>query len=110
MPVLVISHFLFGIIYASSSIAITTETIALIPRENQALASSVLTTMMWLGTGCSSLLSSFILKLDCLKPFWPLGDMVMSNYDAIIILSGVMIFILTSALGLVPSIIRKKPA
>jgi MFS family permease len=107
MPLLGICHFAFGFVYAASSIAITTEIIALMPKFNQALANSILTTMLFLGIGCSSLLCAGMLKLDFLKASWVLWGFNMSNYDAMLLGNCVMVTILITALGLVPSVIRK---
>ena len=106
IPLLGICHFTFGFVYAASSIAITTEIMALMPKFNQALANSILTTMLFLGIGCSSLLCAGMLKLNFLKDSWTLWGYTMSNYDAILLGNGVMITILITALGLVPSIMR----
>ena len=107
MPLLGICHFVFGFIYAASSIAITTEIIALMPKFNQALANAILTTMLFLGIGCSNLLCAAILELDFIKKNWDLLGIEMSNYDAILLGNGIMITILIASLGLVPSVIRK---
>ncbi len=106
LPLLGICHFAFGFVYAASSIAITTEIMGLMPKLNQALANSILTTMLFLGIGGSSLLCAGMLKLDFLKNSWELWGCTMSNYDAMLLGNGVMIAILITALGLVPSVIR----
>ena len=107
MPLLGVCHFVFGFVYAASSIAITTEIIALMPKFNQALGNAILTTMLFLGIGCSNLLCATIIELDFIKRNWTLFGGEMSNYDAILLGNGIMITLLIVALGLVPSIIRK---
>jgi MFS family permease len=107
IPVLGVSHFGFGLVYAASSIAITTEIFGLMPKENQALANSILTTMLFIGTSVSGLLCAWIMDFGFLKEKWIMLGLHMSSYDAILLLNGGMIILLAAALGLVPSIIRK---
>lgn len=107
MPLLWIVHFVFGLVLASSSIAITSEIIALMPAENQSFATSLLTSMLDAGMAASGFLCAFVIKLGCLKETWNFGGMSMCNYDVLILGFAVMIFILVITLGLVPSVIRK---
>jgi MFS family permease len=107
IPVMGFCHLGFGFVYAASSIAITSEIFGLMPKENQALANSILTTMLFFGTSVSGLICAWILDFDFLKRTWRLMNMQMSDYDAIILLNGGMIILLAAALGLVPSIMRK---
>ena len=107
MPLLWTVHFVFGLVIASSSIAITSEIIALMPEENQSFATALLTSMLDAGMAASGFLCAFVIKLDCLKETWNFGWMPMCNYDVLILGFAVMIFILVITLGLVPSVIKK---
>ncbi|OGV50625.1 MAG: hypothetical protein A2017_06895 [Lentisphaerae bacterium GWF2_44_16] len=107
MPLLWTSHFIFGLVLASSSIAITSEIIALMPAENQSFATALLTSMLDAGMAASGFLCAFAVKLGFLKENWTFFKMSMCNYDALILGFAVMIFILVITLGLVPSVIKK---
>jgi len=107
MPLLGFCHFSFGFVYAASSIAITTEMLALMPQRNQSLATSILTTMLYVGMGLSGIICAGILDFDFLKKDWLFCSLTMSNYDAILLGCGGMALLLVATLGLVPSVIRK---
>jgi MFS family permease len=107
MPVLWISHLLFGIIAASSSIAITTEIFALMQQKNKAVGVSVLMSFLVGGGALAGFVAAAIIKLGFLKENWLLLEMKMNQYDSILCASAVMILMLVTTLGLVPSVLRK---
>jgi MFS family permease len=102
-----IFNFLFGMALSASNIAISTETLALLPAENKALAVSVSTVLYNGGKALSGLLGSWALKLGILKESWTLMGAQMSAYDTLLLVSAVMIVLLVVTLGLVPSVVRK---
>ena len=107
MPVLWISHLLFGIVAASSSIAITTEIFALMQPKNKAVGVSVLMSFQMGGAALAGFVAAIIIKLDFLKESWQLLGMNMNKYDSILCASAVMILMLVTTLGLVPSVLRQ---
>jgi MFS family permease len=100
-------RFLFGLVGAASSIAISTELLALIPPEDKSLSTSVCMTLARAGGALSGVLSAWVLKLGILQESWVLGGLNLSSYDTLLLACGVMVLILTVTLGLVPSVIRK---
>lgn len=99
-------HFFLGAVAAASGIAITSEMLALIPRENKALSSSLCNSMILAGSALSGLISAAILKTHVLRENWSFLDKQMSQYDAILLAYAGMILLLTVTLGLVPSVLR----
>jgi len=108
-PVLAFFHLIFGVAIASSSIAMTTEMMALIPEENQALGTSVCTTLQKAGMGFSGIVGAGILYLGILEDRWSIFGSKLSNYDSILLVCGFAVLMLVVTLGLVPSVIGKKP-
>jgi len=100
-------HLLLGIVGAASSIAITTETLALIPEENKSLSTSVCTSLVLGGSSLAGLASAWALSLGMLRDSWTLWGTPLSQYDAILMLCGGMIILMVVTLGLVPSVLRK---
>ena len=109
-PVIVIVgvlNFLYGLVYASASIAITTELLALIPPENKSLSTSLLDGLYRTGGALSGILAGWALGLGMFTESWGLWGMPMTRYDTILLFWGLMVVLLVVALGLVPSVIRK---
>ncbi|MFA5204410.1 MAG: MFS transporter [Lentisphaeria bacterium] len=98
---------LFGLVQASSSVAISSEMLAIIPEENKAMATAVNLSLMYLGVSLSGIFSSRILKLGMLSPAWKLFGCDLGAYDSLLLACGVMMFLLVVTLGLVPSVIKK---
>lgn len=99
--------FLFGLVRASSSVAITTELLALIPEENKSLAASVSETFQFGGAGLSGILCAWALRAGMLNESWTLWGMELSQYDTLLLGFGIMVIMLVVTLGLVPSVLRK---
>jgi len=97
----------FGAIYAASSIAITTEIFALLPRENKSLAGAVALSLHIGGGALSSILVASILKLNLLRDTWSLGGVTMTHYDSVLLGYAGMVMLLVVTLGQVPSVVRK---
>jgi len=100
-------HFLFGVTYAASSIAISTEMLALVPKLNKSLATALCGSLTEGGKALSGIFSAMTLKLNILNEAWVFFGMNMSAYDSMLLACSVMVFLLVVALGLVPSVIRK---
>ena len=100
-------HFFLGAVTAASGIAIISEMLALIPKENKALSTSLGTSMSLAGGALSGLISAAILKTNVLRESWTFLGKEMSQYDAILLAYAVMIVLMVVTLGLVPSVLRK---
>ncbi len=100
-------HFAFGLMLAGSSVAISTEMLALIPSENKSLATSVCMTLNMGGGALAGFLIAGILKLGVLREQWQFHGLHLSNYDTVLLACGVAVVLLVVTLGLVPSVINK---
>tara|TARA_B100000579_G_C22822104_1_gene851189 strand:- start:90 stop:1373 length:1284 start_codon:yes stop_codon:yes gene_type:complete len=101
---------LFGSVQAASGLAMTSETLVLIPEENKSLATGLWFTLYSGGTGLSGFLSSKVLELNLINQEWQLFRMQMSSYDGLLLMFGTMVLLMTVTLGLIPSMIKKTPA
>jgi len=100
-------HFLFGVVMASSSIAITSELLALIPAAHKSLTTSICQTLLKGGVAISAILAAWALDKGMLSDEWTLSGLTMSSYDTILLLWSVAVLVLVVALGLVPSVIHR---
>ena len=100
-------HFIFGIITAILSLAISTEMLALIPKTNKSLATSVCMTFQLGAQSLSGILSAWALDIGMLNRTWQLFGTAMTAYDSILLLFATMVLLLVVTLSLVPSVIRK---
>ena len=101
---------LFGMVQAASSIAMTSETLVLIPVENKSLATGLWFTLYSGGTGLSGVLSGQALELGLLSDSWTWLGQHMSRYDGLLLFCATMVLLMTVTLGLIPSFIKKTPA
>ena len=101
---------LFGLVQAASGIAMTSETLVLMPKENKSLAIGLWLTLINAGAGLSGIISSTALELNLINPEWSLFGLQMSSYDGLLLMFGTMVLLMTVTLGLIPSVIKKTPA
>jgi len=101
------TSFVFGLTHAASSVAVTTELLALMPAENKSLAGSLGLTARRGGLALSGALCAWVLKTDMLNESWRLGSLELSLYDSLLLGFGVMVVMLVVTLGLVPSVLGK---
>lgn len=106
IPLLGIIHFLYGIVFAASGIALAKELFSLIPKRNQSMAAAFIHSMPHLALGFSGYFSFLALNIDCLKKNWTLLGVHLSNFDSILLFAAAMVILLVITLGLVPSIIK----
>ncbi len=99
--------FVFGIVQAASGIAVSSEMIAISPPDNKPMATAVCYSLMSLGISLSGIFSSIILNLGIISPSWNFLGRTFGAYDALLLFCGVMIFLMTVTLGLVPSVVKK---
>lgn len=97
----------YGFFYAASTIAISTEMLALIPPQRKSLATSLCTTLAALGNALSSWLAAAAISAGMLASTWTLRGAAVSAYDTILVVYGVMVMLLVVTLGLVPSVVGK---
>ncbi|MBC8257729.1 MAG: MFS transporter [SAR324 cluster bacterium] len=100
----------FGMVQAASSIAMTSETLALIPPKNKSLATGLWFTLYSGGTGLSGILSGQALELGLFSESWIWFGYSMSRYDGLLLLFGSMVLLMTITLGMIPSMINNAPA
>ncbi|HRU07243.1 MAG TPA: MFS transporter, partial [Candidatus Brocadiia bacterium] len=100
-------RFVFGLVMAASSVAISTEMLAICPAKGLSLSTSVCNTMYVAGSSLSGLMSGWALKLGFLQKQWTLMGAPLSEYNAILLVYGVMVGLLVVTLGLAPSVIGK---
>ena len=97
-------------VQAASSIAMTSETLALIPVENKSLATGLWFTLYSGGAGLSGILSGQALELGLLSNSWIWLGHHMTHYDGLLLFCVTIILLMTVTLGLIPSFINKTPA
>jgi MFS family permease len=100
-------HVLVGLIGGASSIAMSTELLALIPKTNTSVATSLCISLTLGATSLSSLIAAWALDLDLLNDSWRFVGHGMSAYDSILLLYGGMVVLMVVTLGLVPSVLHK---
>jgi MFS family permease len=108
LPSLIIAHFLFGMVIASASIAITTEMLALLPKNDKSVASSLLVSFQLGGGAAAGFVCAGIVRMAFLKSTWTFHLLELNKYDTILLGCAVMVLMLVLTLGLVPSVLRGK--
>jgi MFS family permease len=96
---------LYGVFVAVSSVAITTEMLALVRAESQALSTSFCSTMGQVGRSLSGVIAAGLLGAGLLRRSWTFAGMQLSQYDSILLMLGALILLLVVTLGLVPSVL-----
>jgi MFS family permease len=97
----------YGVVAAASSIAISSEMLALIPPENKSVSTGLCTSLIGAGAGLAGVLNAGALSLGLFSPHWSLGGADRSAYDSLLLIDGILVLVLVVALGLVPSVIGK---
>ena len=92
---------------ASSSLAITTEIIALMPAKNKSFATSLLLSMKQAGIALAGFIFAGIIETGVFKSCWYWGKMALSNYDAVLLGCSIMVMLLITTLTFVPSVVKK---
>lgn len=100
-------HTIWGIFMAMSSIAMSTELFAVMPTQNRSLATAVWWSLANGGSSMSGVLAAGAISLGFLKPQWELLGNSASQYDALILVFGLLTGLMAITLGLVPSVIGK---
>ena len=113
IPIPLVSYFSFltfglGLIQASSSIAITSEMMALAPAKNKSVIISLCMSLQWGGAAISGVISGKLIEYDLLNKTWIFKGLTLSNYDTLILFNSVMVFVFIVTLGLIPSVVKTK--
>jgi MFS family permease len=113
IPVSLVSYFSFltfslGLIQASSSIALTSEMMALAPAKNKAVIISFCISLQVGGVAVSGVISGKLIEYGILSETWRFQGLALSNYDTLILFSSVMVFVFIVTLGLIPSVVKTK--
>jgi MFS family permease len=103
----VVAHLGYGACWAGSLLAISTELMALVPAENEAVGISFALLLFHVGSAVAGMLASAALALGMLAEAWTLWGRGMGPYDSILLLAAVMVLMLVMTLALVPSVLRK---
>ena len=98
---------IFGLIQASSGVAISAEMLAIIPEDNKPMATAVNLSLLYLGVSLSGIFPSQMLKMGMFSHSWRMFGCEMGPYDSLLLICGVMVLLLVVTLGLVPSVIRR---
>ncbi len=100
-------HIAFGFTMSASSIAVSTEMLAIAPEINKALATSVCNALQIGGGAISGLLCAGAIRLGLFNDSWSLLGEKLSSFDALLLIFSILVLLLVVTLGLVPSVIRK---
>ncbi|NOY00245.1 MAG: MFS transporter [Verrucomicrobia bacterium] len=100
-------HFLLGGAMGAIGIAMTTELLGVLPKENKSVAASMFIIFQTSGVALSGLIPAGILKANVLRDIWEIGGHQLSSFDAILAGYSLMTLVLVATLGLVPSMLRK---
>jgi len=112
-PIPLVSYFSFltfslGLIQASSSIALTSEMMALAPAKNKSVIISFCMSLQVGGAAISGIISGKLIEYEILTNEWIFKGLTLSNYDTLILFNSVMVFVFVVTLGLIPSVVRTK--
>lgn len=115
IPIPLVYYFSFltfglGLIQALSSIALTSEMVALAPAKNKSVIISICMSLQWGGAAISGVISGKVIEYSILSKTWTFKGLFLSNYDSLILSSSVMVFIFIVTLGLIPSVAQTKKA
>jgi MFS family permease len=104
VPILGSLEAMFGLVWAASSVAFTVEMYALIPPENKSLSTSVFATLQGAGIALGGMLPAWAIQLGMFREHWDFVGVVRSDYDALLLICGTLVVVVTVTLGLVPSV------
>ncbi|MCD4719578.1 MAG: MFS transporter [Desulfobacula sp.] len=113
IPISLVSYFSFltfslGLIQASSSIALTSEMMALAPAKNKSVIISLCISLQVGGAAFSGVISGKLIEYGILSETWLFQSLTLSNYDTLILFSSIMVFVFIITLGLIPSVVKTK--
>ncbi|HCY84474.1 MAG TPA: hypothetical protein DHV36_05000, partial [Desulfobacteraceae bacterium] len=89
-----------GAAQAASSIAMTSEMIALAPADNTSVITSICMALQWGGAAISGVIAGKLIEYGILAENWSLWGLSMSRYDSLVLFSAAMVFVFVITLGL----------
>ena len=101
------AHFLYGLPLAVSSIALSTEMMALAPERGRSVATSLCFALGLAGASLSGVLVGWGVRMGIFSQQWTLVGQPRSEFDAAFLIYAVLIITMTITLGLVPSVLGK---
>jgi len=99
--------FVFGVVSATSGIALTSEFMELLPKKNQSLASAVARLSGLTGFAIMLPIVGIIIDLKFLSEEWILFGKTFTQYDTILLMQSFIILLLIVTLTIVPSVMKK---
>lgn len=100
--------FNLGLTQAASSIALTSEMMALAPRENKSVMFSICSSLQFGGAAISGVISGKIIEYGVLSKNWTMMNLKLSNYDTLLLFSAILVFVFIITLGLIPSVVKTR--
>jgi MFS family permease len=97
----------YGFFMACSSVAVSSEMMALASPENKAMAMAFCGSMYSAGMGGSRLLSSLVIGSGVLSPEWYIGSLKFSHYQTMFLGYGLAIMFVCTLLVVVPAVFPK---
>lgn len=100
----------FSLLMGMAGVAVTAESLALIPSANKSLSTAFTMTLINGSAALSSMLVARIIGSDVLPSEWKMLGRTYANYDSLILLFTGMILLMLAAIGLVVRFRRKARA
>ena len=97
----------WGVVDACSSIAVTTEVLALSPVKNRAVSISLLNSFGYAGVAVSAWAGSAAVGAGLFRDGWSLFGMSMSGFDGLLIITCFLVTTFVVTLSLVPSVMQR---
>lgn len=97
-----------GLIQAASSIALTSEMVALAPAKNRSVIIASCMSLQWGGAAVSGVVSGKLIEYGVLSDTWLFKGLTLTRYDTLILFNAVMVFVFIVTLGLIPSVVKTK--
>ncbi len=98
----------FSLVGGMAGVAMTAETLALIPATNKALSSAFTMMLFNGGIALSGMFVSRAISWDALAPEWQMLGRTYTVYDSLILFFATMTLLMLATLGLVPPILKKQ--
>ena len=98
---------LFSMVGGIAGVAISSEALALIPERNKSLSTAVHMVLINWGMALSGMFIAWSLRRAVFTKEWGMMGQAFSNYDAILILFAVLVFLMLATIGLVPKVVKK---
>jgi MFS family permease len=98
---------LFSMVAGIAGVAITSEALALIPERNKSLSTAVHMVLINWGVALAGLFISWALRWAIFEGRWSMLGQTFTDYDSILLLFALLVFLMLAAIGLVPKVVRK---